>query len=105
MIYLRRLKFVLNGEGEGEGEKCEGGENEREPTLSPQSLSLFPFLPIPYPFRCMLRGLLFSWRVKQEPKKVSAPRRGRRLGGNTGRGLPRLAKCFQRVFSKELTLN
>ena len=35
---------------EGEGEKCE--------SFSPQSPSLFPFLPIPYPFRRLLRRLI-----------------------------------------------
>ena len=47
----------------GEGEKRERGEKERELTLFPQSLSLFP------------SRLLFSRRVKPEPKKVFAPRK------------------------------
>ena len=94
------------GRGRGEGEKREREEKEREPTLSQQSLSLFPFLPIPYPFRHPLRGLLFSWRVKQEPKKVSAPRRGRLLDGEYGKRFAAIGKMLsKKVFSKKLSLN
>ena len=45
---------MQKGEGEGEGEKL---------TLSPKPPSLFPFLPIPYPFRCLLRRLRVTCRI------------------------------------------
>ena len=40
-------------------------------TLSPQSTSLFPFLPIPYPFRRLLRRLCESSEYITELKLVS----------------------------------
>ena len=50
----RRKKGRGRGRGEGEGEKL---------TLSPKPPSLFPFLPIPYPFRCLLRRLRVTCRI------------------------------------------
>ena len=49
-------------EGEEEGEKHEGGEREESPSpLSPTPLS-FPFFPIIYPFRRLLRRLALCHR-------------------------------------------
>ena len=46
------------GEGEGEGEKHERGEREgRVPSPLCPTPSLFPFFPIAYPFRRLLRRL------------------------------------------------
>ena len=59
------------GGGGGEGEKSERGEKEREVTLSPQSLSLFPFLPIPYPFRRL--ATIFSEGKTRAEKSVCSP--------------------------------
>ena len=46
------------GEGEGEGEKHKFYQNI--PSL-PYPPSFFPFLPIPYPFRRLLRRLMLIW--------------------------------------------
>ena len=79
------------GEGGGKREK---GENERELTLSPQSLSLFPFLPIPYPFRRL--ATIFSKGKTRAEKKVSAPRRGRLLDGEYRKRFAAIGKMLSK---------
>ena len=59
------------GGGEGEGEESERGEKEREVTLSAQSLSLFPFFPILYPFRRL--ATIFSEGKTRAEKSVCSP--------------------------------
>ena len=58
------------GRGRGEGEKRQRGKGRElsaVSSLSPQSPSLFPFLPIPYPFRHLLR------RPQHTPSQVLSP--------------------------------
>ena len=72
-LRLRGGRKKGRGSGEGEKRKKRGkGKGAYPLSLIPLSFSLPPY---PYPFRRLLRRLLFSRRVKQEPKKVSAPRR------------------------------
>ena len=69
----------------------------------PSPSPFFPSSLSPTPFDAWL---LFSRRVKQEPKKVSAPRRGRLLDGEYRKRFAAIGKMLSKeVFSKKLTLN
>ena len=91
------------GEGGKEGKSAKKGKMKGSLPSLPNPSPFFPSSLSPTPFDAWL---LFSRRVKQESKKVSAPRRGRLLDGEYRNRFAAIGKILsQRVFSKKLTLN
>ena len=78
--FTRRWYYRLRGRRHIRGRRWEkSAKGKKNPTLSPQTPSVFPFLPISYPFRRLLRRLWycnfnFPWLKKKKKKSVSFPR-------------------------------
>ena len=91
-IFLACVAGAKRG-GEG-GESAKKGRMKGSLPSLPNPSLFFPSSLSPTPFDAWL---LFSRRVKQEPKKrCLLPAAAGCWMGNTGRGLLRLAKCFQK---------
>ena len=58
ILFLLSLFFICTSSPRGRRRNGRGGGGRKVRKWLSQSHSLFPFLPIPYPFRCLLRRLL-----------------------------------------------
>ena len=83
MHFVSHKKRGKKGDGE-RGLRKARKEGEEKGTLSPQSSSFFPFLPIPYPFRRLLRKLVVLSLRKPTPLNLEACSQAKENNRNEG---------------------